>query len=232
MTGRDRRFLTHLLWSGAIVLVAAGALGLWARVPFLTYLTPHQHFVLQLETTKDVPSITSHVVFQAVAVTRMRIFEMGLTGASVSEAPGDRIVVDVRASAADTAKLRAVLTDPGRLEFKICPGTIRSYAGCGAVVATAADIQRAHAGFDHLGEPQVLFFTRNERKFGRLTQPHIGQYMAIYFDGTAIGGGTIEGAITGAGSIHGKFTKDQVATIAMEMNTDPLPVPVRIVEPK
>lgn len=233
MKQRDRRFLTHLTWFVAVVIVAAGAIGLWARVPFLRYLTPHQHIVLQLETTKDVPSITSHVTFQAKAIIQMRIYGLGLADASVTEAPLHRILVDVRAPATDQAKLRAILTDPGRLEFKICPGKVRSYVGCGAVVATNADIERARAGTDQRDEPQVNFFTRNPAKFAQLTRNHVGQLMAIYFDGREIGGATIEGVISGAGVIHGgRFTKEQVVTIADEMNTDALPVPARIVEPK
>ena len=232
MKPRDRRFLTHLTWSGSLVVVMALAIGTWAALPFVKYqLTPQQHIVLQLETTKEVPSITPIVSDQVAAIVQKRVDGLGLAGASIATAPGDRIVVDVRAPDVKVANLRTVVAERGVLEFKICPPKVRSYAGCGQVVATGAELRNAQAGFGTGGEPQVNFTTKNPVAFERLTRNYTGQWLGIFLDGRSVSVATIEGVISSSGMIHGTFTEEQVKEMATELNAGTLPVPVRIVEP-
>jgi preprotein translocase subunit SecD len=242
---RDRAFLTHLTWSGVVTVVVALVIGVWIGLPLAKkLLTPRAHIVLQLETTKGGPEITSVVADQVISIIRRRVEALGISEPSISTIGNDRIVVDVRASAADAAKLRSVLAERDVVEFKICPGALRDrlkndptfaagagYDRCGAAVLTGADLRDVQPGFGTGGEPQVDFTTRDPIKFGRVSRDNIGRLLVIFIDRKYVTGATIEAVISGSGLIHGTFTEDQVATIARQLNAGTLPVPVRIIEP-
>ncbi len=234
----------------AVLLLALVGLCAWAITPIQTKihlgldLQGGARVLLQLATTKDVPKITADVQNQVELVVDKRVNSLGVSEPVISKVGTDRLLVEVPA-VKNADQLETLLKQVAVLEFKICPqqATQRAeadkkygdsvegaYKDCGAVVYTGAELKSAHPGFGQGGEPQVDFTTKNPTKFATLTRDHMNQLLTIFLDKKYVSAATIEGIISTDGMIHGKFTEEQVSTLANELNAGALPVPVTIIE--
>jgi len=98
----------------------------------------------------------------------------------------------------------------------------------GAGLKTAA-VQRGQLANDYL----ISFELKPDTTtlFGEYTSTHIGQYLAIVLDKRVISAPVIQSAITdGAGQISGNFTQDAAQTLAVQLRSGALPIPIKVVE--
>jgi preprotein translocase subunit SecD len=234
----------------AVLLLTLVGLCAWAITPIQTKihlgldLQGGARVELQLETTKDVPQITSDVQNQVELVVERRVNGLGVSEPVISKVGGNRLLVEVPAIKNADA-LESLLKQAAVLEFKICPPQVAqradadkkyaadvngAYKDCGPVVYTGAELKSASPGFGQGGEPQVNFITKNPTKFANLTRDHMNQLLSIFLDRKYVSSATIQGIISTDGMIHGSFTEDQVATLSNELNAGALPVPLSIIE--
>jgi preprotein translocase subunit SecD len=211
--------------------------------------------LLQLQTTKDVPKITTEVQNQVELVVDKRVNGLGVSEPVISKVGTDRLLIEVPA-VKNADQLENLLKQVAVLEFKILPPAVsqrargdakyagngtgkdalkpgepsQAYKDGGPVVYTGAELKSAQPAFGQGGEPQVDFTTKNPTKFAQMTRDNMGKIMGIYLDKKWVSDATIEGIISTDGMIHGSFTEEQVATLANELNAGALPVPVTIIE--
>jgi preprotein translocase subunit SecD len=234
----------------AVLLLALVGLCVWAILPIQKKihlgldLQGGARVLLQLETTPDVPRITADVQNQVELVIQRRVNALGVSEPVISKVGSDRLLVEVPAIK-NADELERLLKEAAVLEFKICPPAVQqraeadkkyadsptgAYKDCGPVVYTGAELKSASPGFGQGGEPQVNFQTKNPTKFAQLTRDHMYQLLTIFLDRKYVSAANIEGIISTDGMIHGRFTEDQVATLANELNAGALPVPLKIIE--
>ncbi|HTD33923.1 MAG TPA: protein translocase subunit SecD, partial [Candidatus Elarobacter sp.] len=200
--------------------------------------------LLQLQTSKDVPKITSDVQNQVELVVDKRVNGLGVSEPVITKVGTDRLLVEVPA-VKNSDELERILKEAAVLDFKICPPKARdraetdkkyandpngAYKDCGPIVYTGAELKSAAPGFGQGGQPQVNFTTKNPTKFAALTHTHMNELLTIFLDKKYVSAATIEGIISTDGMIHGSFTEDQVATLANELNAGALPVSLTIIE--
>jgi preprotein translocase subunit SecD len=233
----------------AVLLLTLVGLCIWAIVPIQKKihlgldLQGGARVLLELSPTKDVPQITADVQNQVELVIERRVNSLGVSEPVISKVGSNRLLVEVPA-VKNADELERLLKEAAVLDFKICPQKARdraevdkkyandvngAYKDCGEVVYTGAELKSAHPGFGQGGEPQVDFTTKNSTKFATLTRDHMGQLLTIFLDKKYVSAATIEGIISTDGMIHGKFTDEQVATLANELNAGALPVPLTII---
>jgi len=239
----------------AVLLLALVGLCVWAILPIDKKihlgldLQGGARVLLQLETTKDVPKITTDVQNQVELVIEKRVNALGVSEAVISKAGGNRLLVEVPA-VKNADQLETLLKQVAVLEFKIVPPQVSQlaradksfaestgkYKGKGAyelsgpVVYSGSELKSANPGFGQGGEPQVDFKTKNSTKFAQMTRDNMGKIMGIFLDKKWVSDATIEGIISTDGMIHGSFTEEAVATLANELNAGALPVPVTIIQ--
>ena len=83
-----------------------------------------------------------------------------------------------------------------------------------------------------LGEPQISlrFDEEGTKLFADLTKKNLGKTIAILLDGNIISAPTVQSEITnGEAVITGKFTLQEAKTLAQNLNTGALPVPLTLV---
>ncbi len=92
--------------------------------------------------------------------------------------------------------------------------------------------QRATIGAGQQVMVEFKFDEEGTKIFADFTRKHIGEVLAIFFDGKIISAPTIESAIIrGEGIIHGGFANLQEATdLANLLNAGSLPVPLEVVQ--
>jgi preprotein translocase subunit SecD len=234
----------------AVLLLALVGLCIWAILPVQKKirlgldLQGGARVLLQLQTTPDVPKITSDIQNQVELVIQNRVNNMGVSEPVITRVGTDRLLVEVPA-VKNADELERLLKEAAVLEFKIMPPQVEqrattdkkyandpngAYKASGPVVYTGAELKSASPGFGPGGQPEVDFQTKNPTKFAKLTRDNMGKLLAIFLDKRFISAATIEGVISDSGMIHGSFTEDQVTTIANELNAGALPVPTTIIE--
>ncbi|MEI8343365.1 MAG: protein translocase subunit SecD [Candidatus Moraniibacteriota bacterium] len=83
-----------------------------------------------------------------------------------------------------------------------------------------------------LGEPQISlrFDEEGTKLFADLTKKNLGKTIAILLDGNIISAPTVQSEITnGEAVITGKFTLQEAKTLAQNLNTGALPVPLTLI---
>src|SRR3989338_533669 len=92
------------------------------------------------------------------------------------------------------------------------------------------NLERAAVEFDpNSGQPYVglTFDTEGGDLFGKLTESHVGQPIAIFLDGVPISTPLVQQAIYGGRAvITGDFTVNEAKLLAQRLNAGALPVPV------
>lgn len=234
----------------AVLLLALVGLCVWAVVPVKQKihlgldLQGGARVLLQLQTTPEVPKITSDIQNQVELVIQNRVNNMGVSEPVITRVGTDRLLVEVPA-VKNADALEQLLKQAAVLEFKIMPPQVAqradadkkyandpngAYKDSGPVVYTGAELKSASPGFGPGGQPEVDFQTKNPAKFAKLTHDNMGKLLAIFLDKRYVSSATIEGVISDSGMIHGSFTEDQVTTLANELNAGALPVPTTIIE--
>lgn len=93
-------------------------------------------------------------------------------------------------------------------------------------------LKRAEVSFEqNSGVPNVLltFDKEGDELFGKLTEAHIGEPIAIFLDGSPISIPTVQQAIYGGQAvITGNFTIDEAKLLAQRLNAGALPVPIEL----
>lgn len=64
--------------------------------------------------------------------------------------------------------------------------------------------------------------------FGDFTQQRIGEPMAIVLDGEALSAPVIQAQLTDGGVISGQFSEEEASTLALQLRSGALPIPLRI----
>ncbi len=100
-------------------------------------------------------------------------------------------------------------------------------------VMTGAGLQTASVARSQTGQYQIAFSLQADTSdiFGEYTTTHIGQVLAIVLDKQVISAPNIEGAITsGEGVITGSFTQEEAQTLAVQLRSGALPIPIKVVQ--
>ena len=100
-------------------------------------------------------------------------------------------------------------------------------------VMTGAGLQTASVTRSSAGAYQIAFVLKSDASgiFAEYTTSHTKQILAIVLDKIVISTPTIESPITsGNGVITGKFTQDEAQTLAVQLRSGALPIPIKVVE--
>jgi len=232
----------------AVAVIAVAAACLWLILPLQSKirlgldLQGGVRVLLQLQTTPEVRAITPQIQSQVITVVQNRINGLGVSEPQISPAGGDRILVELP-NVKDPDEAVRTLKDVAKLDFKIVPPEVArraetdktyavsaAYAASGPIVYSGADLKGAQAGYSQTNDPEITFQTKDAIAFGKMTSANIGKLMGIFLDKRFVSAATIQSTITSDGQITGRFTEDETARIANELNAGALPVPIVIVE--
>lgn len=100
-------------------------------------------------------------------------------------------------------------------------------------VMTGAGLQTASVSRGQTGEYAISFTLKDDATniFGEYTTSHQQQYLAIVLDKRVISTPIIQSPITdGQGQISGNFTQDTAQTLAVQLRSGALPIPIKVVE--
>ncbi|MCE9647608.1 MAG: protein translocase subunit SecD [Chloroflexi bacterium] len=100
-------------------------------------------------------------------------------------------------------------------------------------VMTGAGLQTASVGRDQAGKYLISFELKGDatKIFADYTTSHVGQYLAIVLDKEVVSAPRINQAITdGSGQISGSFTQDAAQTLAIQLRSGALPIPIKVVQ--
>lgn len=233
-----------------VLLLAVVGLCVWAVLPIQQKihlgldLQGGARVLLELQPTKEVPTITSDVQSQVELVVQNRVNGLGVAEPVITRVGTNRLLVELPA-VKNPDEVERLLKEAAVLEFKIVPPQVSArarsdkkyaedpkgaYKDAGPVVYSGAELKSAEAGYGQANDPQVNFQTKDPTKFGKLTSENMGKLLGIFLDKKFVSDATIEGVITNDGMIHGSFSEDDVALLANELNAGALPVPTTIVE--
>jgi preprotein translocase subunit SecD len=99
-------------------------------------------------------------------------------------------------------------------------------------VVTGQDLRNAREGPGQNSEPAVHFELKPDgaRKFGKATGENIGRGLAIVLDNRVHSAPRIDGRITDNGEIHGGFTAQSAADLALKLRSGALPASLSYLE--
>ncbi|HUF24819.1 MAG TPA: protein translocase subunit SecD [Vicinamibacterales bacterium] len=97
---------------------------------------------------------------------------------------------------------------------------------------TGRDLRTARAQIDQNGAPAVGFSLNSDgaAKFGRVTGENVGRQLAIILDGRVESAPRIDERISGEGQIHGSFTQQEAADLALVLRSGALPASLDYLE--
>jgi preprotein translocase subunit SecD len=213
------------------------------------------HLLLQLKPTETVKAITPDIQNETIQVIDRRINGLGVTEPQIAKSGTDRISVDLPGltkpeQAIDAIKQVAVL------EYKIVPPDVDAkaraaqaecqanpkdkkacdfenlgaYEASGPVVYSGKELKSAQAGFGQNGAPNIIFTTKDPKKFYDLTSKNVGKLLGMFLDKRYLSAPVIESPISDNGEIRGNFTQDQTIVLANNLNAGALPVGIEIIE--
>ncbi len=213
------------------------------------------HLLLQLTPTEQVKTITPEIQADTMQVIDRRINGLGVTEPQIAKVRSDRISVDLP-DVKDPEKAEAALKQVAVLEYKIMPDNVRvaadaalaacnanpkdkkacdfvnigAYKASGPVVYSGKDLKSAQPAFDQSNNPDIIFTTKDPKKFYDITSKNLGRPLAMFLDKHYLSAPTIQGPISDTGQITGQFTQDQTASLANDLNAGALPVGIVIIE--
>jgi preprotein translocase subunit SecD len=100
-------------------------------------------------------------------------------------------------------------------------------------VMTGAGLTTASVTRAKTGEYAISFVLKSDatKIFGEYTTSHTGQYLAIVLDKQVVSAPVIKTAITdGQGQISGSFTQETAQTLAVQLRSGALPIPIKVVQ--
>src|SRR6185312_5239191 len=177
------------------------------------------HLLLQLQPNEQVKTITPEIQADEIQVIDKRINGLGVTEPQIAKVGTDRISVDLPQvknpeQAEQAIKQVAVLT------YKIMPANLvaqadaalaacnanpkdkkacdfvneGAYNASGPIVYSGRDLKSAQPSFDQSGNPNIVFTTKDPKKFYDVTSKNIGKPLAMFLDKRYISAPTINGA--------------------------------------
>ncbi len=98
-------------------------------------------------------------------------------------------------------------------------------------VMTGSGLQSAAAQLDQSNKWAIRFELTSEggQVFGPFTGGAIGKPMAIVLDGIVLSAPTIQARLDTGGTITGNFSQDEATTLALQLRSGSLPIPLRVV---
>ncbi len=200
----------------------------------------------------------SSAIESSIETVRRRIDAFGTTEPTIQRQGRDRILVQVP-GVKDVSRLKALVGETGKLEFKLVDPTItarqaeetgRVPAGSEIVASddgyvdayvlksramvTGENLVDAQPAFDQrTNEPIVTFRfdSAGGRRFGRVTQENVGRPFAIILDAKVISAPVIrEPILGGTGQISGNFTVQEANDLAVLLRSGALPAKLTIIE--
>ncbi|NWG15104.1 MAG: protein translocase subunit SecD [Chloroflexi bacterium] len=98
-------------------------------------------------------------------------------------------------------------------------------------VMTGAGLQAAAAGITQDGRWEIQFELTAEggKVFGPFTGSRIGQPLAIVLDGIVLSAPSIQAQLDTGGVITGSFTEQEAKTLALQLRSGALPIPLEVI---
>ncbi|MBK9209241.1 MAG: protein translocase subunit SecD [Anaerolineales bacterium] len=210
---------------------------------------------LQALLEADVPAeteVTAEDLLNAKNILQNRANALGVSEV-VMQTAGDRRIVAEFPGVTNPEEVVAALKQTALLEFvdmgttPVLEGTIVQtdfgIENAPAVneagetiyhtVMTGAALQTASVSRSDTGQYAISFVLKSDATdiFGEYTTSHQGQYLAIVLDKQVISAPVIQSPITsGEGQISGSFTQDAAQTLAVQLRSGALPIPIKVVE--
>lgn len=99
-------------------------------------------------------------------------------------------------------------------------------------VMTGAGLETASVQRSQAGAYEIAFVVKPDFTdiFSEYTTSHVGQYLAIVLDKRVISAPVINQAISDQGQITGNFTQEAAQTLAVQLRSGALPIPIKVVE--
>lgn len=131
-----------------------------------------------------------------------------------------------QAAAESTPEVTAEPTTPVEAPALTNPTTGQPFH----TVMTGAGLQAASAQIDQQGRWTIRFelTTEGGSVFGPYTGANIGQPMAIVLDGVVLSAPTIQAQLTTGGTITGRFNESEAKTLALQLRSGALPIPLKV----
>ena len=210
---------------------------------------------LQALLEADVPAeqtITAEELTNAKNILQNRANALGVSEITMQTA-GDRRIVAEFPGVTNPEEVVATLKQTALLEFVdmgTAPAaigtTIKTDFGVENPVATTdtgetiyhtvmtgAGLQTASVQRGQTGAYEIAFILKSDSTnvFAEYTTSHRGQYLAIVLDKQVVSTPTINDPITdGQGVISGNFTQETAQTLAVQLRSGALPIPIKVVE--
>jgi preprotein translocase subunit SecD len=210
---------------------------------------------LQALLEADVPAettVTSEDLLNAKNILQNRANALGVSEI-VMQTAGDRRIVAEFPGVTNPEEVVAALKQTALLEFvdmgttpvpegtliqtdfgiENAPATTESGETIYHTVMTGAGLQTASVSRGETGEYVISFILKSDSTdvFGEYTTSHQQQYLAIVLDKQVISAPIIQSPITdGQGQISGNFTQETAQTLAVQLRSGALPIPIKVVQ--
>lgn len=164
----------------------------------------------------------------------LEFVDFGGLSAQVNQLVGRKILtteqVLIQEQRAENAEPSAEATpDPNQTEEQplLNPTTGQPFT----TVMTGAGLQAAAAGLDQAGRWHIQFELTSDggKIFGPFTASRIGQPLAIVLDGVVLSAPRIEAQLDTGGVITGNFTEEEAKTLALQLRSGALPIPLEVI---
>ena len=242
---RLKPWVTGLFLAGIVALCLYLVLPIQNKIKLGLDLQGGASVLMRLNTSPEVPKITSDIQAQVEQVYEGRLNRLGVSEPQITTVGTDRILVELP-NVKNPDVLVAALKDIAKLDFKIMPAAVEQRAASdpkyaadpngafkdsGPIVYTGAELKSAASAPSQSGGTwQIDFTTKDPKKFGELTQTNLGKLLAVFLDKQYKSSATIQGVITDNGQITGNFTEDDTIRIANDLNAGALPVSATVIE--
>jgi len=210
---------------------------------------------LQALLEADVPAettVTSEELTNAKNILQNRANALGVSEI-VMQTAGDRRIVAEFPGVTNPEEVVSALKQTALLEFvdmgttpvpegtviqtdfgvANAPATTDSGETIYHTVMTGAGLQTASVSRGQTGEYAISFTLKSDTTdiFGEYTTSHQQQYLAIVLDKAVISTPIIQSPITdGQGQISGNFTQESAQTLAIQLRSGALPIPIKVVQ--
>ena len=137
----------------------------------------------------------------------------------------EQVLIQNQREAAAAEAGDTTVQPPEPVSGSVNPGTGQPFE----TVMTGAGLQAAAAQI--MNGQWVINFELNSgggEVFGPYTAANIGQPLAIVLDGVVLSAPTIQSELPTGGTISGSFTEEEAKTLALQLRSGALPIPLRV----
>lgn len=252
---RYKNWIKALVVMAIVALSLWAALPIQKKIALGLDLEGGAHLLLQLEPNETVKTITPEIQNDEIQVIDRRINGLGVTEPQIAKVGTNRISVDLP-QVKNPEQAEAAVKQAAVLTYKIMPANLvaqaeaalaacnadpknkkacdfaneGAYKASGPIVYSGKDLKSAQPAFDQAGNPNIVFTTKDPKKFYDLTSKNIGKPLAMFLDKRYLSAPTIQSPISSNGEITGQFTQDQTTSLANDLNAGALPVQPKIIE--